>query len=446
MLTPILASLLQLPNYRTMLAVLGVRFAVIFSSIVVFFVSFLHFDIWARMVEFLRRTLYNRLTSYKRHQLLTNILISEHSDLILENHQVTTQDGCTLLMHRFRSINYETFRGVILMQHGLMETSSVFVLHGSKSLPMRLARQGYDVWLGNNRSSLYGQMAPDEGDDEIRMNSKIDDTSFWKFSIEELIKYDFPAMVEKVKSVSRVDKIDFVGQSQGAGQAICALCEMPQLKDSFNSMVLLSPACFLRQNPDELLIQLLLNAPSKWFGEREFMVLVCLFQMMLPQWLVGNSGYAVMRLMGFLKRPLGGSESWKIRARWFSGIPFGCTSVNNLLHWLQVLRNGGCLTKFGTQEPYQIPEMLRQWSPDAHRPNMLVLLGDKDCVVDEQATRKVFEECYRCSNDDEGTDVTTTRCKVYIAEDFGHTDFLWSDMHNNEHIYDKIEKFLLVKE
>jgi hypothetical protein len=67
-------------------------------------------------------------------------------------------------------------------------------------------------------------------------------------------------------------------------------------------------------------------------------------------------------------------------------------------------------------------------------------LGDKDCVIDNDMTRDVFERTYPAQ---EGTDRVSGDCKIHTGEDFGHIDFVWSDKESTGHIYDKISKFLL---
>lgn len=326
------------------------------------------------------------------------------------------------------------------MQHGLMETSSVYLLHGEQSIALRMARAGYEVWLGNNRSSLYGQMTSTEKHEgQVQLHEKINDSSFWNFSIDDLVKYDFPAMTRKVKEVTGLDKIDFMGMSQGAGQAMGSLSDDHNMNQHFNSMVLLSPACFLRKSPASLLMQLLLQIPEAWFGVHEFMMFLSLAPLVFPDWIVGTCGYTIMKVTGFLKRPLGGADSYKTRAKWFKGVPLGCTSVVNLLHWLQVLREGGVLTKYRTREKYDIEGLVERWDTQhssIHKPNIFVVLGDDDCVIDHETTKRVFEE-----KESNNQAQVKTR-KVYVANEFGHTDFLWADMENNGHIYDKIQKFL----
>jgi pimeloyl-ACP methyl ester carboxylesterase len=244
----------------------------------------------------------------------------------LEIHDVVTDDGYNLRLQRcrYKHAPKTEVKRVILLQHGLMETSSTYALHGEHSLSFRLAREGYDVWFGNNRTNFYGQLAVGtKGDDvKLRLHDKINQDSFWNFSIDDLVNHDFPAMVNHIRNVTNADKIDFMGASQGAGQAMGAICERPEMKNMFNTMILCCPAMFIKKDPEEFLLQMLCNVPMSWWGAREFMSIISVFQLFLPlPWLKGNIGFGFMKLMGFIKRPLGDNGSTKTRARWFSFIP-----------------------------------------------------------------------------------------------------------------------------
>ena len=65
-----------------------------------------------------------------------------------EEHDVTTEDGYILTIHRIANPN----RPVALLQHGLLDASSSFVINFPyQSLGFILWDAGYDVWMGNMR-------------------------------------------------------------------------------------------------------------------------------------------------------------------------------------------------------------------------------------------------------------------------------------------------------
>jgi hypothetical protein len=66
---------------------------------------------------------------------------------------VTTEDGYILTLFRMKEDNISNGSRVAFLQHGLFSDAYTWLMHGKESLSVVLAKQGYDVWLGNNRGS-----------------------------------------------------------------------------------------------------------------------------------------------------------------------------------------------------------------------------------------------------------------------------------------------------
>lgn len=116
--------------------------------------------------------------------------ICEANGFVSEEHKVTTKDGYVLTMHRVYSkeaLPEGEKRKALFMQHGMLDSSALWVINDPQIAPaFHLARQGYDVWLGNNRGTPYGM------EHETMKNAK-KNGNFWDFTFVEMGRYDLPA-------------------------------------------------------------------------------------------------------------------------------------------------------------------------------------------------------------------------------------------------------------
>uniref|UniRef100_A0A6T5UG70 Partial AB-hydrolase lipase domain-containing protein n=1 Tax=Lankesteria abbotti TaxID=340204 RepID=A0A6T5UG70_9APIC len=133
-------------------------------------------------------------------------------------------------------------RPPVLMFHGLMMSSEVFICNPHISLAIFLFYQGYDIWLGNNRGNKYSWRHRDY---------KRNDTRYWDFSIDEFSHFDVPASVDKVLAVTRWQSLIYIGFSNGTAQMFAALATQKDLNRKLSVFVSLAPACKLQSlNPD----------------------------------------------------------------------------------------------------------------------------------------------------------------------------------------------------
>ena len=68
-----------------------------------------------------------------------------------------------------------------------------------------LARAGYDVWLGNNRGSIYSS----------HVTKKTTEREFWDFYQEDMGLKDVPAFIEFILETTGLEKISYIGHSEG---------------------------------------------------------------------------------------------------------------------------------------------------------------------------------------------------------------------------------------
>ncbi|XP_030767117.1 lipase 3-like [Sitophilus oryzae] len=158
-----------------------------------------------------------------------------------EEHNVTTEDGHILTMHRIAHGRNETItekkRPVVFMKHCVACSSMIFLYSGPEnSLAMLLADQGYDVWLCNTRGNIYTSHTT------LDPNK---DSDYWDFSFHEKGYYDIPASVDYMLKYTKVDNFTFLGFSQGTTEGLVFTTMRPEYVEKINLMALLSPVAYM---------------------------------------------------------------------------------------------------------------------------------------------------------------------------------------------------------
>ncbi|KAL7041833.1 hypothetical protein ACKWTF_000916 [Chironomus riparius] len=154
-----------------------------------------------------------------------------------ERHQVKTQDGYYLTVHRILPKKNVEYKGTVFLMHGLFRNSADYIATGPKvALPYLLSDNGFDCYLGNARGSKYCQ-------EHVKhpYNSK----SFWNFSWEEIGLYDLPAMIDFAIDKSNSSKVNYIGHSQGCTTAVALLASRPEYNKFISQLHLMAPAVFM---------------------------------------------------------------------------------------------------------------------------------------------------------------------------------------------------------
>ena len=159
-----------------------------------------------------------------------------------ETHLVETEDCYYLTMHRIPHGRDDPKNGTggrpaVYLQHGLLCSSADWVMGSAdNSLGFLLADAGYDVWMGNYRGNTYSRS-------HCSLDPKMKD--FWRFSWDEMGKYDIPAMIEKVRQVSGEDKIYYIGHSMGTTGLMVMANDRPEYLDYIHMASLLAPVAWV---------------------------------------------------------------------------------------------------------------------------------------------------------------------------------------------------------
>ncbi|KAL1478338.1 hypothetical protein MTO96_035091 [Rhipicephalus appendiculatus] len=169
----------------------------------------------------------------------------------LETHEVATEDGYLLQMHRIPygrkgscahvSVSKDRWcggRGPVFVMTGLLADSASLVLDfpdqslGKLVLRFVLADNGYDVWLGNTRGNTFGRR---------HRTLDVGSRQFWNFTFHEHALYDLPAQIDYVLRNTGQRRLLYIGFSQGTLSFFTMMSEKPEYNDKVKAFAGLAP-------------------------------------------------------------------------------------------------------------------------------------------------------------------------------------------------------------
>eukprot|EP01105_Mastigella_eilhardi_P006422 TRINITY_DN17_c0_g2_i1.p1 TRINITY_DN17_c0_g2~~TRINITY_DN17_c0_g2_i1.p1 ORF type:complete len:480 (-),score=122.19 TRINITY_DN17_c0_g2_i1:61-1500(-) len=331
-----------------------------------------------------------------------------------ERYSVATEDGYFLGLFR---IPYgiagpsSERKPAVLLQHGVLDNAETWVLNWPKeSLSYILADLGYDVWLGNNRGDQYSL-------NHATLNTN--DTEFWNFSFDEMALFDLPAILDFVCNITGFDKIPMVGHSQGTSQVLAGLASSPHLASRLTAAALLAPVANVSntKSPAEIIATLHMDEFRKLFGDKSFCLLPNVAQDMERDFctLAPDICEGAMQLvMGWHEHSLNDSRMGVMG----SYIP-GSTSVENLNHWCQLVRDG----QFKKRDMGSTEKNIEKYGQDTPPiydfsridPNLPLFFasGGKDLIADPLDVQHLID------------DLPTVDLKWMQLPQYNHMDFVW---------------------
>ncbi|MCO5582178.1 hypothetical protein L7F22_036068 [Adiantum nelumboides] len=335
----------------------------------------------------------------------------------------TTKDGFLLGVQKITRHPAPSSKGPVFLMHGLLVGGDVWVLNTpSEALGFILADAGYDVWIGNTRTTRFSQ-----GHTTLQRT----ESAYWDWSVDDMAEQDLPAMLDLVYGMAH-QKIHYIGYSQGSQQAFAAFSQ-GQLISYINKVVMLAPVAYVDHGsaPLELGLfdlhvdQILQAAHVNEFSTQtrmgtQVVDLICgqTNRRCYQSWIFLFAGENCC--LNITKREL--LERYETQA----------TSVKNLAHLAQQGRRSS-FTRFD----YGSSENLRRYgSPvppsysiaDIPPLSMLFISGLRDALADQiDVTRLIME--------------LRSNVRSYIDPSFGHLDFILADTANTR-IYDQILSFL----
>ncbi|XP_071566394.1 lipase 3-like [Temnothorax nylanderi] len=172
-------------------------------------------------------------------KILDCVGLVERYNYPAEEHNVTTEDGYNLKIHRIPGSplsDNKKKKEIIFMQHGLLASSDSWVLLGpGKDLAFLLTDQGYDVWIGNVRGNSYGRS---------HVNMTTYDPKFWQYSFHEIGTKDLPAMFDYILNYTKRKDLYYIGHSMGGTTLLTLLSTKPEYNIKIKMAICLAPASF----------------------------------------------------------------------------------------------------------------------------------------------------------------------------------------------------------
>ena len=345
-----------------------------------------------------------------------------------ESHEVQTEDGYLLSVHRIRHAKNDPdpmlTRPVFFLQHGLLCSSSNWVTNlPSESLAFMLADAGYDVWMGNNRGNTYSQK-------HIKLAT--DSEAFWDFSFHEFSKYDLPAMLNYALNATGQKQLFYVGHSEGTMMIFAGLSENMELQKKIRTAFLLAPVAHLEHASSPITYLSSLESELGLFfdviGVRQFMPsshwvrtladLTCSFDMggVCENFLFMIAG-SDSRNMNTTRTPV-----------YLSHTPAG-TSVKNILHFGQLVEAG----RFQKYDYGWAKNLVRYHalSPPVYPigkidTEIVLFSGEHDTLADTRDVKWLAGQLKNVAHS-------------HVLPEYNHLDFIWGKSARNK-VYKKIIK------
>ncbi|MCO5562207.1 hypothetical protein L7F22_015833 [Adiantum nelumboides] len=167
---------------------------------------------------------------------LCALLVNPVGGYTCREFSVQTDDNFLVGVQRVSRKGYlGSSKGPVLVLHGILLGGDVWFLNlPEQSLVFMLANEGYDVWVGNTRTTRfsYGHASYTKKD-----------KGFWEWSVDELADYDLSAMMGLVQSQTN-QKLHYIGYSQASQQAFAAFSQ-GKLLEMVSKVVFVAPVAYI---------------------------------------------------------------------------------------------------------------------------------------------------------------------------------------------------------
>lgn len=325
----------------------------------------------------------------------------------------------------------------VILQHGLLDNSATWLmLDHTVALPFMLVDQGYDVWLVNSRGNINSY----EHMDIVNYNFHKSDSDYFRFTWDDMAKYDVPTNINYALKHSNYKKVFYVGHSQGTTSFFAAADIVPDLADKVEVFVALAPVMYVG-NIVSPFIWILAKSPLPtllgWMKQYNFLI--------LPEYFSPTFRWVGEKLRTFVWRIIGlicGIDE-KIRSD-LSRMPVllhnepGGTSYFNMLHWIQsIFANEFIMFDYGSAQE-NMKHYNRTEPPLYNTTNIretltkiptILFVGENDALV----APKDFEKLANLVNG--------TGTEIVKIDHYAHVDYVWG-LDSKQLVFDPTVQFI----
>ncbi|XP_043269208.1 uncharacterized protein [Venturia canescens] len=360
----------------------------------------------------------SELAGPRRRNTETFVELVEREGYIAEEHEVTTEDGYILSIHRIPGGPKSPMargKSPVVLIHGLLAASDIWVLRGPEhDLAYQLVDNGYDVWALNSRGNYYGKR---------HKYLSVKESHFWRFSWHEIGTFDSAASIDYILSLTGMPRVSLVGHSMGSTVELVLLSKKPEYNDKIHVALTFAPVAIFTHSLPGLVSKLGIR-----FGKHieEALKLLDMFE------LFPRDGMDLTFYVSFCQRPrirvlcqslasylfgLTNCEEFDVSMlpRLLNHYPQG-TSIETLLHYRQIVMSG----KFKQYDFGPMSNYLRYKSfapPEYPLENITAPLVLYYAPNDPYTTKKDTEAVL--------TKIPNAISREIPYSNFGHLDFLF---------------------
>lgn len=314
----------------------------------------------------------------------------------------------------------------VMLLHGLLQSSGTFCCTDDNSLAFFLAKQGLDVWLGNNRCGMTPQHA----------HLEPSDPNMWTWDIRHMATLDLPALISRVCEATGFEKVGLVAHSQGTAQTLLSLSKhfTPELGQRLSVACLLAPAIYAGPLLQTWVFRAFGSLSHKWwqrvFGIHAFIQSMITLMAILPVKVYGVMAYVVfsylfkwsdtrwdrdLRNRGFLFAPtyISGEAMW-----WWLGQEKHCFARQGcILSTKEEIEAEDEEDRADVVKEKSLAEIDRAAWFDARVPPLALWIAGRDELVDGKRLLRRF---------DQGREPHVEVAHLNVLEEYEHLDVLWA--------------------